>query len=62
MTTARCARDRSIVSSTASSVADSGTTGIGRRSLAAMAFRQQPPQQVLHVQHADDVVEVAFID
>ena len=41
----------------------SGTTGIGRTSPdATCSLFVQPPQQILHVQHADDVIEVALVD
>ena len=63
ITTAICACARCIVASTSSSEAVSGTTGIGRTSPRATARSfDEPPQQILDVQHADDVIEVALVD
>ena len=55
-----CVRSRRIVDSTASSGAVSGTSGSGRACAAdRRSSRSSTPQQILDVDHADDVIEIA---
>ena len=63
ITTARCACARCIVVSTSSS--ERGLRHDGNRPHVAARDRlvaREPPQQILDVQHADDVIEVALED
>ena len=63
MTTAICVRSRRIMSSTSSSSAVSGTTGTGRACAAVIGLvLQEQAQQILDVDHADDVIEIRLVD